>query len=103
MKYKFEDQLFEKLIELDDINSKIKDLTDHKNKIQNQIKEWCKLNNIEDKVIMENDNGRWTITKTVQNKNSIRNYSVLEYHLGDQAPMFINKTQSEVFRINKNR
>lgn len=103
MKYKFEEHLFTALEELDDLNFAIKDLSEKKEKIRNQIKEWRKINKVNDKIVMDNERGRWTITNSKTKRNSVRDYEVLKQHLGDQVDTFITESESEMLKITKNR
>lgn len=101
MSYMFESDLISKLKEYDSISSQIKILDDKKEDIRKQIKKWREVNNISEKVTITEGSDSWIIDVYTQHRRSIIDFDVLINKLGQEAPVFIKESDSNVLKITK--
>ena len=101
MSYAFESDLIIKLRRYDELNKTLATLTKEKDLIRKQISQWRELNKIKHEVLIMDENVTWNIDTYTRNSSSVIDFNTLINKLGDEASVFIKKSETEILKISK--
>lgn len=104
MPYPYEDHLIQKLYERTDISNAISDLEKKRKDINEQIKQWMKMNKIEEYTVTDPvHNDSWTLKLSKYPRQRVIDFNVLRNKLGNDASVFIQESEVETLRVNQRK